>query len=161
MPKVLNYEEKKYIQKRHLYDCIVQAFEDVKTDLNGQMGGWNLPVEEVKGVSLRLVGDEHIELTYHHYEITTIEGLAVTESKGPTFLKDVVKSLKKKFRKLTGKTLNLKVIKESQAIDKVSRIQADTSWMIGSSRYGFGSHPRGRYLVKDSCVYSFDASVEP
>lgn len=158
MPKVLSYEEQKYQQKKSIYDSIAQAFSDIKNEEYGRHG-WNKPAQEINGVTMRLLGNGALELTYHRYEVTTVEGLSRGVEDGPKFLKGVVKELKKRFRKNTGKALKLDKLKEDQAIDKHSRIQADTSWMLGSSRYGYGSRPVGRFLVRDSCVYEFDIDL--
>lgn len=155
MPKVLGYEDKNYNRKRALYDVIAQILEDLKHEQNGKHG-WNMPVQEMKGVTGRLLGEGCLEITYHRFEVCTIEGLARNEDNGKQFIGSVVKELKKRFKKITGKPLKLDKIREDQAIDKYSRLQADTSWMLGSSRYGYGSRPVGRYLVRNSCVYEFD-----
>lgn len=157
MPKVKGYGEFNYQQKKALYDCLVQAFQDYKHEQNGNHG-WNKPVEQMHGCTMKLVGKDLLEITYHRYEVTTVEGLARLES-GSKFIKEVLKGYKKKFEALTGKTLTLEMVHEDRAIDKVSRIYADTSWMLGSSKYGYGARPVGRYLVKDSCVYKFDSDL--
>jgi hypothetical protein len=158
MPKVKGYEDLNYKQDKQIYDSIAQAFQDFKVERNGGHG-WNKPVEQLEGVTMRFVSEDKLELTYHRYEVTTVEGLARLDDAGGKFLKEVVKGLKKKFESLTGKTLTLERVHEDRAIDKVSRIQADTSWMLGSSKYGYGARPVGRYLVKDSCVYKFDTDL--
>lgn len=159
MPKkVLSYEEKNYNRKKAMYDVLAQVLQDIKIEQSG-MHNWNLPVEQLKGITSRFDGSGLLELTYHRLEVATIEGMAHKQEDGKKFLETVVKELKKKFKKYTGKTLELKKIREDQAIDKYSRLQADTSWMLGSSRYGYGSRPVGRYLVRDSCVYQFDTEM--
>jgi hypothetical protein len=157
--KVVSYEEKNYNKKKELYGSIVQCLEDMK--FGEVMGGgkWNIPAEKISGLTYRLVGENHLELTYHHYEVTTVEGLAHMDDDGKSFVKEVVKELKKRFRKRTGKALDLKEIKYDRSLEKVSRMQADTSWMVGSSRYGYQQHPAGRYLVRDTSAYSFDEEL--
>lgn len=132
--------------------------QDIKVEQNGAHG-WNLPIQEMKGVTARLLGEGCLEITYHRFEVCTIEGLARREDDGKKFLQNIVKEVKKRFKKYTGKALTLKKVREDQNIDKHSRLQADTSWMLGSSRYGHGARPVGRYLVRDSCVYEFDIEV--
>ena len=158
MPKVLSYEERNYNRKSEIYDVIAQVMQDIKVEQNG-MHGWNLPAEQIKGITARLLGEGYLEITYHRYEVATIEGMARREEDGKKFIQSVVKEVKKKFRKYTGKALKLSKVREDQAIDKVSKIQADTSWMLGSSRYGYGARPVGRYLVRDACVYEFDLEL--
>lgn len=155
MPNVVSYAEKNYLQKKNLYDSIAQVFSDWKNETANSYG-WNKPVQEMNGCTMRFLAEGHLEITYHRFEVCTVEGLARGDNNGPKFLKDVVKELKKSFRKKTGKALKLEKVREDQAIEKYSRIQADTSWMLGSSRYGYGARPVGRYLVRDSCVYEFD-----
>lgn len=154
MPKVESYEERNYNRKKAYYDVIAQVLQDLKVEHAHH--GWNLPVQEMKGVTSRYLGEGNLEITYHRFEVCTIEGLARNEDNGKKFIEGIVKELKKRFRKVTKKALKLKKIREDQAIDKYSRLQADTSWMLGSSRYGYGARPVGRYLVRNSCIYEFD-----
>lgn len=156
MAAVLSYADKNYKRQKALYDVLAQVFQEWKYGAVHTNNKWNLPVEQISGMTMRLLGEGHLELTYHHYEVTTVEGLARAELEGKKFVEEVVKILKKEFKKITGEALDLKKVKDGQVIDKVSRIQADSSWMLGSSRYGYGNRPVGRYLVRDSCVYSFD-----
>lgn len=158
MAKPQSYEEKNYNRKKAMYDVLAQCLEDLKIEQNG-MHSWNVPVEQLKGITFRFDGSGQLEMTYHRFEVATIEGMAHKADDGKKFLDTVVKELKKKFRKYTGKALELKKIREDQAIDKYSRVQADTSWMLGSSRYGYGSRPVGRYLVRDSRIYDFDIEL--
>ena len=161
MPKnVDSCEDQNYVQKEHIYDSIAQAFSDFKNqEISGRGARWNLAADHINGCTMRLFGEDCIELTYHRYEVTTIEGLARIDLDGAKFLQSVVKELKKYFRKNTGKHLKLEKVKSDKGIDKVSRVSAETSWMLGGTRYGHGSRPVGRYLVKDSCVYSFDVDL--
>jgi hypothetical protein len=157
--EVVSYADKNYQKKKALYDVVVQCMEDIKYGTHSSQSSWNMPVEHIKGVTYRLVGEGQLELTYHRYEVTTVEGLARGEDDGKRFMKEVVKQLKKTFKEYTGKALTLKEIKVGSGVDKVSRITADSSWMLGSSRYGHGARPVGRYLVKDSFLYEFSANL--
>jgi len=158
---VISYKDKNYEQKKHIYDLIHQIFHDIVYDVVHGGHSWNLPVDEIKGVTMRFIGEENLGLTYHHYEVTTIEGLARTEDRGKEFLDMIVDKIKQRFKEKTGKNLRLEKEKDGDytSLEKASRIQADTSWMLGSSRYGYGARPVGRYLVRDSCVYKFDAAI--
>jgi len=158
--KVIGYEDRNYQQKKSIYDCIAQALEDLKYDTAATGHRWNLPVEQIRGLTARLIGEGNLELTYHHMETTTVEGLARLEEFGKSFLQETEKELKRRFKKITGKALKLKKIKEDRSFEKASRVQADTSWMLGSSRYGYGARPVGRYLVRDSRIYEISASLE-
>lgn len=161
MASVVSYADKNYQQKKALYDVLAQVFQDWKYGVVHTNNSWSLPVQEIQGATLRLVGEGHLELTYHHYEVTTVEGLArqnLTKD-GQRFIDEMMKSLRKEFEEVTGKQLKVKKIKEDQALDKTSRISAETSWMLGSSRYGFGARPVGRYLVRDSAVFEFSANL--
>lgn len=159
MPKkVEGFEDKNYSQKRAIYDALAQVFQEFKLEgMNSY--GWNKPVQQLDGVTMRFLGQNCLELTYHRFEVSTVEGLARRDDDGPKFLQNVAKELKKRFRKKIGKTLKLEKVRLDQAIDKQSRVQADTSWQLGSSRYGYGARPVGRYLVRDSCVYEFDLDL--
>jgi hypothetical protein len=156
---VVSYADKNYQKKKALYDVVAQCVEDMKYGTHSQQNRWNLPVEHIQGLTARLIGEGYLELTYHRYEVTTVEGLTRLEDRGKDFMKEVLKELKKNFKKYTGKSLTLKEIKSDRGIDKASRIQADSSWMLGSSRYGHGARPVGRYLVRDSFLYEFSAKL--
>jgi len=157
--KVAGYEAENYQQKKSIYDSVAQSLEDLKHDTVAANHRWNSPVEAIRGLTSRMVA-ENIEITYHHYETTTIEGLQRMEDFGKDFLKEVEKELKKRFKKITGKALTLKKVHEDRSFEKASNVQAETSWMLGSSRYGYGARPVGRYLVRDTRVYSFSAKLE-
>lgn len=158
MPKVVTYSEKNYQQKRSIYDSIAQCIDEMKyNETNGV--GWNRALEEMKSVTARFIGNENLELTYHRFEMTTIEGLSRMEDDGKRFLAEVEKELKRRFKEKTGKALKLKMLKADQSNEKYSQLQSDNSWMVGSSRHGGGS-PIGRFLIRDSQVYSFSAKLE-
>lgn len=161
MASVVSYADKNYQQKKALYDILLQVFQDWKYGQVHTSRSWNTPVQDIKGATLRLVGEEHLELTYHHYEVTTVEGLArqnLTED-GQKAIDAMMESICKEFKEVTGKTLKVKKIRNDQGIEKASRISAETSWMLGSSRYGYGARPVGRYLVRDNAIYEFDAEL--
>lgn len=151
--KVLGYEEKNYQQKKNLYDCIAQAFINMKAEKSAEQKSF-IVAEMIKGITLKFVNNEFLCLTYHRYEVGTTDTLARNKDEANTFLKDIEKELKKSFKKLTKKALKLKKEKEDQVIDKISMGQADTSWMVGSSK--LDRNRTGRYLVRDTRVYSFD-----
>lgn len=160
--KVISYGDKNYQAKKNLFDSIAQVIEDIKyTEVHGGHR-WNLPVHEVTGLTARLVDGAHLELTYHRFVNGTYEDLARNQldEDGKKFIKEVVKQLKKRFKDKTGKALTLKEVDEPQrGYDKTGNIQAETAWMIGSSRYGYGGRAVGRYLVRDSCIYEFSAKL--
>jgi len=160
MSAILGYADKNYIQKKSIYDALYQAFNDCKYGvIHGDNGRWNVPVEMMQGVTMRLIGPEHFELTCHYYEVCTMEGLARVEDKGYDFIDGVVKEVKKVFKNNTGKAVKIKEIKKDRSLDKVSRLSAESSWMLGSSRYGHGARPVGRFLIRDSKVFDFSASL--
>lgn len=152
MPKkVLGYEDQGYNPKEALFDGLQQAFENLKQE-KFNSGGWNLPAEKISGVTMKLAGD-NLTLFYHHYEISTISDLPFIKDDGIKFLKGIEKELKKKFRSITGKTLKLKKIQDDQIVDKQSRLQADTSWQVGSSWHGYHGNPKCRFLIRDSITF--------
>lgn len=171
MPNVLSYSDKNYQRKKAIYDVLAQSLQDIKYGTSHSVlsagnslhagTGWNQSVNEVQGVTLRFLGEEHISLCYHHIETATVEQLArmnLTED-GQRFLKEVEKELKKKFKKYTGKTLKLKQVKKDQSVERYGRVTAETSWMLGSNRNGYGNRPVGRYVVVDSSVYEFSTDL--
>jgi hypothetical protein len=160
---VEGYEDKNYKQKKEIYASLTQVFSDLQYDHNSH-SGWNMLSDKVKGVTMKLttppLGENMLELTFHRYEVTTVEGLARLEDDGKKFLTEVVKDLKKRFKKHTGKALKLTKLEEGDPIyDKISRLESDTSWMLGSNRYGYGARPVGRYLIRNTVVYRYDAEA--
>lgn len=153
--QVDSYEDQKYQQKKSLYDSIVQAFTDFK-DENYSHHKWNVHTQDLKGITIKLLNNEHISLTYHRIEIGTTDTLAKDKDKGAAFLKEVEKGIKKHFKKNTKKALKLKKIREDQVIDKYSTLYADTSWIIGTRLH---RDPTGKYLVRDTRIYTFDEDL--
>lgn len=158
--KVTPYADKNYQQKKNIYDCVAQALEDLKYDTTSAGHRWNTPVEQIRGLTARFMGEGHLEITYHHMETTTVDGLAQLEEFGKSFLKEVEKELKKRFKKLTGKALKLKKTREDRSIEQSSRVQAETTSGYGMGRYGYGGRPYGRFLIRDSRVYEMSATLD-
>lgn len=153
-----SYEENTHENNKTIYEVVGQCFEDLKRGVVHTASSWNVPAEHVKGMTIKFVGEGQAVLTHHRFEVTTVEGLARLD-KEEKLIKEVIKELKKKFKEATGKALTIKETNYDRSIDKVSRIQAETSWMLGASRYGHGSRPVGRYLVRDSYIYSISAKL--
>lgn len=151
--KVLSYEDRKYQQKKNLYDSLHQAFQNVKYEYSSNFQ-WNKPIELMKGLTMRMVGTQ-LQLTEHRLETGTVEMITRKKEDGKSFLKGIEKALKKEFRRLTGKNLELKKIEERQNIEAHSKIAPATSWLYS----GYGSRPVARYLISDSLLYDFDASL--
>jgi len=154
MSKINSYEDNKYNRAKDIYNILLQSFEDVKHERNGKHG-WNKPVNEMAGISFRLMPTSQLEITYHRYEVTTREGLLRQKGVGYEFVKEVVKELKTKFRELTKKTLTLKEAHKDESFEKTSILQAPTSGYFGNSL----SRPYGRMLIRNSIIYDFDATL--
>ncbi len=159
MPKVLSYEDKMYQNQdsgKHVYDCIYQAFIDVKAEK--RHSGWNLPVMEQGGVTMKFLGEGKLAVTYHRIESGTIEEISKNkQTSGKDYLKVFVNELKKKFKAETKQSLKLEKIDEDQTTDPMQHTYADTSWMLGSNRAGYRGRPTYKFLIRDTCIYSFDA----
>lgn len=159
----MGYADENYEKSKALYDQVAQVFEDYKYGAVSSGHTWNMPVQEIKGITMRFRGENLLEITYHRYEVTSVEGLARIKQKdeGLTFVEEVAKKLKKEFKSATGKALTLKKVSEDMPpfFEKASRLTAETSWVLGSSRYGHGSRPVGRYLTRSARTYEFSASV--
>jgi len=151
-----------YDQSKALYDVLTQVFEDYK---HGAVSGghtWNMPATQVGGLTMRYKGDSLLELTYHRYEVASVEQLQRIRQQddGPKFLEATVKALKKEFKEATGKQITLKKVKEETPyFEKAGRVTAESSWLLGSSRHGHGARPVGRYLVRSTCLYDFNAKL--
>ncbi len=156
------FADNNYQQNKALYDILAQVFDTYKNGAVSSGHSWNQPVQELRGITMRFLGEHHLEITYHRYAVETVEGLARMENDdaGVKFLSEVSKALKKEFKEATGKVLTLKKVKEKPLyFEKVSRLTAESSWMLGSSRYGHGQRPVGRYLARTGCVYDFSAKL--
>lgn len=158
MPKVLSYEDKMYQNQdpsKVVYDCLYQAFLDLKAEK--RHGGWNLPVMEQGGVTMKFLGEGKFCVTYHRVETGTIEEIAKNkQTSGKDYLKIFVNELKKKFKAETKQSLKLNIIDESQLTDPMQHTYADTSWMLGSNRAGYRGRPTYKFLIRDTNTYSFE-----
>jgi hypothetical protein len=157
MPKVTGYDEKNYKQDKNLYDSLAQSFSDLKN--KPRRASWNVPGELLKGCNMRTMGEDKLELTYMCHQVGTHEDLIRIEDEGYKFVDELSKELKKLFKEKTGKALKMKEIKKIRDIEKTSMLSAETSWMLGSSRYG--TSPIGRYLIRYRKVFEFSSTLEP
>lgn len=138
------------LKERPIHSVLSQVFQDLKYGLKHTPGKWNNPVEKIEGTTMRLIGEDELEITYHHYEITTLEQLGQSKADGTKFVESFVKELKKEFLLKTGKELKLKKIKDDTSVDKHGRIYADVS-----NAFAGRNSAVSRYLVRDSCFYEF------
>ena len=160
--KVVPYSEKNYQRKREIYDVIAQCIEDIRYGTIHSAQGWNMLAERVKGITSKFLGEEHLQITYHRYEVGTVEELARIEidKDGEKFIGEIIKELKRKFKQCTGKALTVKEVKVDQGLEKVSRLSAESSFLLSSSHRGSAGRPIGRYLIRTSVVYEFSANLE-
>jgi hypothetical protein len=150
--KIEAYEDQQYQQKKDALSSLAQCFQDLKFDRNSTHT-WNKALADVEGVTMKAVGDT-VSLVAHKIVTGTVETIQKDEGpRGKAFLKEVEKELKKRFKKMTGKDLELKKIKEEQQVEKYSVLQADTSWMVGSSRNGYHGNPICKFIVRDFITY--------
>jgi len=150
--KVEGYEDKQFDRTKSLYAAVHQVFQDMKNDMYGKHG-WNLPIQKLDGCTMKLLNDKEMVLTYHRVESGTIEDVSYRKDEGKEILKEVEKELKKRFKKHTKKALKMKKIRDDHDVEQMSRIQADTSWMVGSSRYGHNARPQMKFFIRDTNVY--------
>ncbi len=155
------YQDENYKQNENVYDSIVQVFEDLKYEKCASIGNtWNVPVEALKGVTLKLVGKDHILVSYHSFMMSTPEILPHKKAECKKFLDEVAKELKKRFKSKTKKVLTLKKVSENDGIEKYSQMYAETS------KSSLGSGPRavmsaaGKYLVRVGRLYHFDTALK-
>jgi hypothetical protein len=137
-------------KERDLHSIITQVFQDVKYGITHTPNRWNKPVEQINGCTLRILTENELQLTYHHYEVTTLEELAHMKSEGPKFVESLVKELKKEFLEKTGKELKFKKVNEDSSVEKHGRIYADVSYAFGGRNSSVA-----RYLIRDCCTYEF------
>lgn len=160
--KVLSYEDKQYKNaqsKRAMYDCLYQIFQDIKHEKRGS--GWNLPVSAQGGMTMKLIGTDQFTLTYHRVETGTLDEMAkIKTNSGPDVLRVFLSEFKKRFKKSFGKTITIKKMTEDQQFEQYGRMQADTSYSLGSNRAGLHSRPVCKFFVRDTTLFSFDTDVE-
>lgn len=138
------------LKDRDLHSVLLQVFQDMKYGLKHTPGRWNNLAEKIDGTSLKVLGEEELELVYHHYEVASLDQLAQTKDDGLKFVESFAKDLKKEFLAKTGKELKLKKVKDDTSIEKHGRIYADVS-----NAFAGRNSPVSRYLVRDRCVYEF------
>jgi hypothetical protein len=146
MADVISYADKNYQRKKALYDILAQSLENIKYGASSSGHRWNKPVQEVQGITIRLIGTEHLQLTYHRYEIGTLDEMMMREQNenGLSFIKEVEKALKKEFKSISGKTLDLKRVEHKSSPEHVS---------------SYATRPHARFLVRDSALYEFSATL--
>jgi hypothetical protein len=147
--KILSYEDKKYEQGSSLVASLQQAFVDLKYDKE-KIKSWNMPIADLSGCTLKIVNDSELCLTYHRVEVGSMDEIARLQFAGKKYLKEVEKELKSKFKKLTGKTLELKKKSEDQNFEKYQHVRLDSS----------DRRSIGKYFVKDTILYTYSSDVE-
>jgi SMC interacting uncharacterized protein involved in chromosome segregation len=154
MPKkVLSYEDKKFEQGNSLVASLQQAFVDFKSDKE-KIKSWNMPIADLNGVTLKILNNSEMCLTWTRVEVGSIEQMATIENNAKKFLKEVEKELKARFKKLTGKSLEVKKKKEDRMFEKYQSLYADTSWMLG-----YGRAPIAKFFVRDTIHYTYSSDV--
>jgi hypothetical protein len=114
-----------------------------------------MPIEELKGMTLKLVGDNKIEIMYHAYLVTSPYDLAKMEQMGSDVIKEVVNQLKKRFKKVTKKTLKLTKKDGQFAYEKVGKTCGEVSGMFGQGTKSIMNNPVGRFLLREKTIYEY------
>lgn len=127
-------EERLYSQKLDMNSCLYQAFQNMKEERNQH--GWNVLVEELKGVTMQRRGTDGFSISYQKYFVGNQTDAVNYETEAKKFLGDILKELKKHFKKLSGKVLEVKKLEESKNVDKYSRLTAEHSSLYGGTVYG-------------------------
>ena len=126
-------EERVYSQKLDLNSCLHQSFQNLKEERN--TGPWTL-IEELKGVTMLRRGTDGFSLSYQKYFVGNQTDAQLYEQEAKKFLGDILKELKKHFKKLSGKVLEVKKLEENKNVDKYSRLTAEHSSLYGGTVYG-------------------------
>ncbi|MDP3763661.1 MAG: hypothetical protein Q8Q92_03370 [bacterium] len=127
-------EERLYNPKLDLNSCLQQAFNDLKHERSQH--GWNILVEELKGVTMQRRGTDGFSISYQKYFVGNQHDAQNYEQEAKKFLGDILKELKKHFKKLSGKVLEVKKVDESKNVDKYSRLTAEHQSLYGGTTYG-------------------------
>jgi hypothetical protein len=115
-----------------------------------------MPIEELKGMTFKLIGDNKFEIMYHSYMVTSPYDLAKLEQTGTEVVKEVVNQLKKRFKKATKKTLKMTKKENNLSYEKIGKTAGETSPMFGQGNKTMFVNPVGRFLVRERCVYEYD-----
>lgn len=126
-------EKRLYSQKLDMNSCLAQAFQNLKEERNH--GPWTL-VEELRGVTMQRRGTTGFSLSYQKYFVGCQVDAQKYEEDAKKFLGDILKELKKHFKKLSGKVLEVKKLEESKNVDKYSRLTAEHSSLYGGTTFG-------------------------
>lgn len=126
-------EKRLYSQKLDMNSCLHQAFQNLKEERNH--GPWTL-VEELRGVTMQRRGIDGFCLSYQKYFVGNQVDAQKYEQEAKKFLGDILKELKKHFKKLSGKVLEVKKLEESKNVDKYSRLTAEHSSLYGGTVFG-------------------------
>jgi len=152
-----DFEVKHYNQNEDYYAMIMQIFQEMKQEKNNSFG-MSMPIEELKGLTIKLVEDDKVEVVYHSYVVTDVYELAKMEQLGTDVLKEVVSQLKKRFKKLTKKTINFKKVEGQVVYEKIGKTCAETSPYFGHGLRSTMSTTTGKYLVREKCLYEFNVA---
>jgi hypothetical protein len=162
------YKDNNYQRSKNIYDVLAQVFEDIKHGTHayaeGVYGGdgWNKPIQELEGIKMRLIGENHLQIVYNRYEVCSLYELQRDDisEKGPEFIKEVVKQLKKGFKDYTKKTLNIKEVKKDRSYEKAGVFMAPSGPLdSGLGHRGYGNRAHGRFLIRDSFIYEISANL--
>ena len=131
--KEVSPEERIYSQKTDLNSCLHQAFQNLKEERNN--APWTL-IEELKGVTMQRRGTDGFLISYQKYFVGCQVDAQKYEQEAKKFLGEILKELKKHFKKLSGKVLEVKKLEESKNVDKYSRLTAEHQSLYGGTVYG-------------------------
>lgn len=145
-------EDRIYNPKLDLNACLAQAFQNLKEEKNQH--GWNVLVEELKGVTMRRQGTDQFSVSYHKYFTGSPQDADTYEREANKFLDGVLKELKKHFKKLSGKVLEVKKLDENRTVDKYGRLTADHQSLYGGTVYG---GIIGKFLLTYNRIYHIEA----
>lgn len=143
-------EERLYNQKFDLNSCLHQAFQNLKEERN--QGPWTI-IEELKGVTMRRQGTDSFAISYHKYFTGHPQDAKNYKQDAEKFLNEILKELKKHFKKLSGKVLEVKKIDESNTIDKTNPLYAEHQSLYGSTVYG---GVIGKFLLSYNRTYHIE-----
>lgn len=149
MPKDIVVGWKNYNIKKNFYDALANAFDELKVEINGRHG-WNRPIEQLDGLTLRLLNNGYVQINHAKYIVANRQTLEMKEKViAEEFITELVKMLKKKFRKLTGVSLDLKEHEKTQDIQLFSKLTPDKSYSYG----GPYREAMCRYMLTTSTVF--------
>lgn len=145
---------KNYNPKDDYLSSLFNAFDYLKRKMANSVQ-WNMPVEQMDGLTLTAFGQDKVKLTHSKYIVFNPYTYKMKElPEANEFLNAIEKGLIKKYKEMTDTPITLKLYKEDQDIQEYSRISGDASWVFSGGDSSRSSRYMARGLLTTTRIYS-------